>query len=287
MRLRGFFMLLSHILSRSRSVITVRRLFGTVPSSRLKASFQYSECSLEERKKLGSSHCQWTISVGYPAHEDDRLLSTAVLINKTFGKCTLMLDDSLQWRTLKLQYPDKSKQDLIKIAIENGDSWLERNLAVYSSLNIPLNIVRWKDLISLPQFTVALAEMERDCLENPIVSNAIELTINDFLSRAKNNNIILNNKLSLDEARALCRDYLIEEGAMVRRVWPTYIHADYEVYPSKRSPLLELIYTSFIRPCYGDLLKPVSLRFNRRNRESIREEGDTQGNEQQQNSFRS
>lgn len=262
---------------KQKKIFFAKKFFSTMLSTRLKATFQTFS---EEKKNFKQSHCQWTISVGYPAHENERLESTGELINKSFGRCTLMLDDSLQWRTLALKYPNKSEQELIAMSIENGNDWLRRNYYVYSQLAIPCEIVRWKDLVQLPQFLPALHEMREKVLIDPSIQNAIDITIDNFLARSDTNNILLSNKLSYEKVRLLCKDYLVEEGAVMWRIWPTFIKADYEVYPSKRSPFMETIYTSYIRPEYGDILKSVCLRYARRNIEAVTGQGEKYGNRQ-------
>lgn len=239
---------------------------SSTPLTKLRASFQ---CPREDRMKFKQSHAQLTISVGSRVHEGERLESTIDLINNSFQQCTIMLDDSLQWPTLGLGHPHLDNQELLTLAIKNGDQWLEEERNIYTKLEIPYKIVRWKDWISSPVFSQAIERMQVLYDTNIVIQQAINNNIELFLDRyGKNTQTdFMQDKRAIE----LCTRYLIEECAIMYEFWPT-LQTHYEVYPSKRSPAMSAVYTLLIQPKFPDLLKPVALRFERRNIEILQTE---------------
>ncbi len=89
----------------------------------VKASFK--DCSLEDRKIFYKSHCLMPISIGQKIHEGEKFIATMRLVERTFARCTILLDDSVQKYTLKIR-SEKDLETLHQQAIEAGTDWLQR-----------------------------------------------------------------------------------------------------------------------------------------------------------------
>lgn len=102
------------------------------------------------KQYLETCSVQFTISIGYSHLQTDApFLATLEKIMKTFGgEVELMIDDSLQWRTLKLKYPHFTQEELIEIAIKAGDEWWANNKIdeLINKYGGRLTARRWKDL---------------------------------------------------------------------------------------------------------------------------------------------
>ncbi len=92
----------------------------------------FKDCDIKERAYFKDSNCIMPISVGQqlPVHEDNKLLATVKLANKSFKRCTLLIDDVIQRHTLRI-FSNEPENVLLNNAISEGDAWLERNKPIY------------------------------------------------------------------------------------------------------------------------------------------------------------
>jgi hypothetical protein len=235
-------------------------------TTRLKATFQ---CSVSERNNFSNSQAQLTISVGQPHHEERYLAATVELVNKNFKSALIMLDDSLQAPTLEIKNEIEtpipthfSKEYWLKQAIALGDDWLQRNKEIYSRFTIPVTIVRWSSWLNSSEFNEAIqfANEQYEC--NAEYRTAILNNARTFLMRQKN-----YENLSEDVKKKLLQlgiDYLKQETGVMNKIWTQY-QCEWEIYPSKRNEAMAATYKLWIEPNSPNLLKPIALRFNKKN----------------------
>ena len=234
-----------------------RHISSTVPQYRMKASFR---CLKEDREEFAQSKAQVTVSVGQDIHEGVKFESTMQLVNESFEFCVIMLDDTIQRYSLALDSRKKPNDFLVE-AKSLGDEWLERNRAAYSNLEIPLKIVRWDDFRLRPDFSSTYLRMQQFYDHNSAFFDAVNNNAKQFLDRYEKR--VLSPEYDRGKAYALCVQYLIEENAgMV--LWPE-MGCHFEVYPSGRNPSMQVTYDKLIAPDQPQLLRQVSLRFNKRN----------------------
>lgn len=227
-------------------------------SSRIiKASFR--ECPIEDRKLFKQSSCLMPISVGQPIHEGKKFIAVLKLVNHAFKKCTILVDDTVQWHTRKIAHPDKCDDLLYQEALWEGDEWLVRNVQAFSELSIPYDIQRWDNWFKHPQFNDQLKKIKDLYETNADFRNAIDLNIRDYLDRYEKSN--LSQTYDAFHAFKCCLSYLQEECA-VMSLW-VYGGYDFEVYPSDRNKAMAATYKYLIAPLYPNLLKPVALRFKK------------------------
>lgn len=213
----------------------------------------------EERKLFSSSSCLLPISVGQSVHEGEKFKATIQLVEKSFQSCTILVDDSVQRHTIGILNPDKSQDELYKMAVHEGDEWLERSQKYFNQLNIPLNVLRWDDWFNLPDFEQSHKIVKQEYDSNPIYKQAIDANINDCLERYLRH----HSTITPENPRAvsLCLDYLLEECA-VMCLW---VHGkyDFELYPSGRNKAMAATYEFLIKPSHPQYLKAVALRFKK------------------------
>lgn len=239
-----------------------------------KISFQDLEQSSSGRA-YNDSTAQITISVGCShRHSGSHFRDTLKKVAQTFKKAVIMVDDSVQWRTLAIDYPDYSEQQLRELAIANGDRWLaEHQQSIDQYTNV--TVVRWKnfEINHLSRYNDAVAKMKvlyetvnyNGIGKSHPIKAAIDLTAQEFLKRQQKRegyDVILQ---SCTEEKIVClsRDYLIEECAIMAEFWPE-LGTHYELYPSERTEAMAVTHKYLIKDQYPDLLYPLMIRFNKK-----------------------
>lgn len=223
----------------------------------IKASFK--DCPIEDRKRFYKSHCFMPISIGQKVHEGEKFIAAMRLVERTFARCTILLDDSVQKYTLKIS-SEKNLTALHQEAVEAGTDWLRRQKKiVLDALSIPYTLMRWDDWVLLPEYVEQHKKIAAFYNENLIYRNAIDNTIKDFLDRYVAHKT--DSYFDYSKAHDLCFTYLLEECA-VMTLWPKGGY-DFELYPSGRNKAMSATYDFFIKDQYQNLLKSVSLRFKK------------------------
>jgi len=222
----------------------------------IKASFR--ENPVEERKLFLQSTCLMPISVGQSIHEGEKFAAVIKLINKAFKHCTILVDDSVQRHTIGIMN-HATPDELYGLAVEEGDAWLKRSEIAYSQLTIPYDIMRWDDWYNNHNYINSHLRVQNEYETNEAFREAIHGNINDFLTRYLSR--FAEEDIDHERAFVLCRDYLIEECA-VMCLW-TEKKYDFEVYPSGRNKAMAATYTYLIKPQYPHYLRPVALRFKK------------------------
>lgn len=218
----------------------------------------YRENSVDERKMFPQSTCLMPISVGQAIHEGEKFSAVIKLINSTFKKCTILVDDSVQRHTIGITCQE-TPEKLHQIAVNEGNEWIKRNKCSYEQLTIPFEIMRWDDWFKNENFLDHYGRVIGQYKTNTVYRQAIDDNINDFLSRY----LKKFPEISVDDKRAvaLCLNYLLEE-CTVMCLW-TEKKYDFEVYPSGRNKAMAVTYEQLIKPYYPEYLKPVALRFKK------------------------
>ncbi|CEG58333.1 hypothetical protein [Legionella fallonii] len=222
----------------------------------VKASFR--ENPPEERKLFPQSTCLMPISVGQTIHEGAKFAAVIKLINSSFKKCTILVDDSVQRHTLGI-INGASPDELYQLAVAEGEAWLKRNEIAYNQLTIPFDLMRWDDWYNSPNYINSHLRVQKEYDSNDDFRHALQANIDDFLTRY----LSRFNQGDIDHERAfsLCLDYLIEECA-VMCLWTEQAY-DFEVYPSGRNKAMAATYRYLIEPMYPNYLRPVALRFKK------------------------
>lgn len=96
------------------------------------------------------------ISLGQIYHEGEKFEATCRVVNRRFGHCDIILADTLQRADLSDRNPN-SLDNLHQQ--QEGDAWLERNKGSFRLFDIPMNILRWSDLIANPEFNETLKSL--------------------------------------------------------------------------------------------------------------------------------
>lgn len=223
----------------------------------VKASFK--DCPVAERKLFNQSSCLMPISVGQSVHENEKFKATIELISRTFKSCTILVDDTVQRHTFKINSANLSDSDAYKQSLIAGDQWIERNCSTYEKMSIPCNIIRWDKWLYHNDFNNQLKFIQNLYNNDLTYKKAIDENINDYIKRNVQKELI--NNFDLKRVSLLCLDYLQEECAAMT-LWPEGNY-NFEVYPTGRNKAMAATYESIIKYKNPELLKSVSLRFKK------------------------
>lgn len=236
----------------------------TNSGKRIKASFR---CPQEYRQKFSSSHCLLPISVGQLSHsvqspqEGSKFAATIELINSAeFKKCTILVDDIIQVPTYSIILPKKTQNELLQLTLAVGDKWIKEHSPCYQNLNMPYEIKRWENVTADADFNRGKQKIIEQYKKDLSYQKAFHDNIEEFLTRLKNRGIAFDPNHGFQQ----CLEYLINENAGMGFVWPKW-GAHFEIYPSGRNSSMAATYDTFIEQAYPGILKPVALRFVKRN----------------------
>jgi len=162
----------------------------------------FKQCSLNKKLMFAFSKCIVPISVGIHVHEGEKFLETMRLINAHFQECTLLIDDSIQRYTMKIENPNLQLDDLHIKAVQLGDEWIERNKHNYNILTIPYNIMRWDNWRNHRDFNEFYKVIEKRYNDDVMFKQAIHDNISDFIK---------DRYLNVDQSHAFncCLKYLM------------------------------------------------------------------------------
>jgi len=212
------------------------------------------KCPEEFKNIFSQSRCLLTISVGQEAHEGEKFATTVDLVNRSFGECTMLIDDSLQRHTMALN-TEKNAEDFYDISMLEGDAWLNRNSRIYNRITIPLNIIRWNQWLFHENFQSQQKKIIELISQDLEYSNAFLETVQEFLRR-------YCNRTEPSQVDQLCMNYLLEECTAMS-LWPE-LNCHFEVYPSKRNFAMAATHQRFVLPDYPDLLHSIAIKFKNR-----------------------
>ncbi|MCX7114807.1 MAG: hypothetical protein NTW08_02690 [Gammaproteobacteria bacterium] len=225
---------------------------------KIKAVYRYIDEM--NREKFKQAQCLLTISVGQEVHEDEKFEATIQLINTTFRSCIMLVDDTLQRHTMAINQI-KSPQDLQATSLDEGNQWLVRNEKYFSQLNNLSKIIRWDMWLKHEQYE-RNQNIIKQLIEDDIVYKKLfHITIDEFLTRYVSR-VAAGSYFNYERAYQLCLDYLIEECTAMT-LWPE-LNCHFEVYPSRRNPVMDETHKRFVLPEYPNLLHAVAVKFKNR-----------------------
>ena len=179
-----------------------------------------------QKKEFKDSKCVMIISVGQKYHEDGELHAAIKLINKHFGYCNVLVCDTLQRNSMRIEQQDKSEDELYVLAKNVGEQWIERNMKYITTFTIPYVISRWDDWITQSNYQYYHQGVYKLYSDDTSYRDTVDQIAHEFLLRRNGLNIV-NQKSDFDS----CIKYLLEESA-VACLW---VEAGYkfDVYPTR------------------------------------------------------
>ena len=194
------------------------------------------------------------ISVGSEKFEGTLFLALIKSINELFelGKvtdCKFHLADTLQRYNYMID-GKTSERDAFLMSQKAGDEWITRHIEILTCLKLPYKIIRWnKWLNSGEQFIEAFSRVS-SLADNLAFEAAILNSIAEFSSRFKKRyeNLKMNNPINDEALQKSCRSYLLEECAIIMKLWPIYKKnvCQYLLYPGKMTEALSRTYEDVV-----------------------------------------
>jgi hypothetical protein len=199
------------------------------------------------------------VSVGARYYEGKFLFALVNAINKLSEKvdhCIVAVCDTLQRHNYRLD-GKTSEQSAFTMSEIAGDKWIERNSAILKNLKVPYDIIRWTEWLKDTRYVNAFSGISILFDKDFAFKKAIECSIHEFSFRFKKRyeELEFNKGIVLDKnVEESCRFYLLEECAVVMKLWPAYKmdHCEYLLYPSKMTKALEYTYQQIVQ---ADLFK--------------------------------
>lgn len=222
------------------------------------ASASYKDCDLAYRKNFSTSSCILPISVGQKVHEGEKLEAALKLISRTFYNVTILIDDTIQWHTMKILNPILTNAELMNEAKVLGDKWIERNSTTIQREIPEATVLRWDDFKIQKQYIRYKKEINETYQNNEFYNSQINLTITEFINRMISHGHNVEKKLAFK----CCLEYLKEECACMR-IWADSGY-NFEVYPTGRNNAMKATHKLFIAPLSDKLLISVALRYKKK-----------------------
>ncbi|GAB18148.1 hypothetical protein GOEFS_047_00070 [Gordonia effusa NBRC 100432] len=189
------------------------------------------------------------VSVGADYHEGEKLGATVDLLNRSgFARVTVAVADTLQRHNV-----DASPAQAYHQTRRRGDQWLARNQPLLDLLTADVDVLRWDDALSDPNYPRALDEVRSVYQTNRDYAVAIESTIDRFVARRG------EGLPDEDRIRNGCRTYLLEEVPIIQPLWARQGY-DFVVYPQQISTAMQATRDLFVT----DGAAWLPLRFKKR-----------------------
>lgn len=232
------------------------------------------KCSEDKRKIFKSSTAALLVSVGNPSLEGEKLWAMVNFINKSFKKCSIMVNDSLQKYTIALNECDNFCLDeAYKKSIQRGKEWVGRNSLFLNSLVIPSKIHYWNEWLGLQEYTFYRSKIDYLYKNDVEFKNSMHATIQEFITRNQGG----ISRVGLERFYSFCLQYLLEECAVIMGVWQNCEY-DFILYPGKIIDILKYTHSSLV--C-SKMLYWLHIKFRRNNKRLYKEKmGKLYGKEQ-------
>ena len=189
------------------------------------------------------------VSVGADYHEGEKFGATIDLLNRSgFSQVTVAVADTLQRHNLPM-----SSAEAYHLARRRGDQWLARNRPLIDLLTAEVDVLRWDDALSDPDYPRALDEVRSAYETDHSYADAIDSTIDRFVARRG------DDVADLDAVRSGCRTYLLEEVPIIQPLWAAQGY-DFVVYPQQISTAMQATRDLFV----ADGAAWLPLRFKKR-----------------------
>lgn len=214
------------------------------------------------RKSFSEKVFIMPISIGQIVHENGRMLGTLQLINRSFKKGYILVDDVIQRHTKQIFHPKEDPEKLYQMCLDDGDEWIKRYEPFCKRvLSIDYTIIRWEKWLTHDKFPEFHDYVKQMRLSNAAYHEAFERNINEYIGRLFQKYPDTNYKMAYE----LCLKYLEEECAAML-LWPE-LGVDIEIYPSDRNHAMRATEELIIRSQYGKGLSHVGLRFQKKDLE--------------------
>ncbi|MCC2624597.1 MAG: Uncharacterized protein K0R14_470 [Burkholderiales bacterium] len=210
-------------------------------------------CLPEYKPEFKNAKCSVAISVGQPVHEGEKFEAVLTTVNSSFRECTIIVGDSLQRHTLKM---DKSISNAHEQANQLGLEWLKRNEQAINKLTIKFDIIRWDYWLSHPGYKDARKQIDELFLYDKNFKASVEISTKSFLER---NTDKLTTITDYSEIVNDSYEYLKEECA-VMIIWQNYDY-QFEVYAGSRNAALRYVHENIISKTAPHLVREVKVKF--------------------------
>lgn len=218
------------------------------------------KCPEEKKQQFKKAEASLLISVGRDYHEGERMWAMINFINKSFNKCNIMVNDSLQRHTLVLYEKGEinAEQAYLK-SIREGKEWVKRNSCFLDSLEISYDVYHWNNWLQKKSYIKYRAKIDQLYKEDPEFKKNMDVTIWEFIKRNKDNVDIVG----FDKSYNLCLEYLLEESSIIMGVWQSYGY-DFILYPGKMIDILKYTHKVLVDK---NILYWLHIKFRRNNKE--------------------
>lgn len=192
-----------------------------------------------QKKEFKNSKCVMIISVGQKYHEDGELLAAIKLINKHFSFCNILVCDTLQKHSIRIDQSDKSDTELYSISKTAGEEWINRNLELISTMNIPYVISRWDEWLENSHYKSYYQKVYHLYNTNMLYKSTVDQIAHEFILRRN-----LLDKPNQKFAFHCCLEYLLEESA-VACLW-VELGYKFDVYPTRSNLAMIMAYNKLV-----------------------------------------
>lgn len=222
------------------------------------------KCPERKRKEFNVSEVALLISVGQPYHENEALWATMNFVNKSFKKCHVMVNDSLQRHTIMLnECGNITLEEAYKKSMQNGRKWIKINSQFLDILTIPHEIHYWNSWLNRDDYIIHKNKVDGLYSNDPEFKKNMDISIQEFIGRNQNK----AEKIGLDKAYDLCLEYLLEECAVIMGIWQSCKY-NFILYPGKIIPILKYTHSSSVS---NDILYWLHVKFRRNNKKLYKE----------------
>jgi signal transduction histidine kinase len=208
-----------------------------------------------QKKEFKDSKCIMIISVGQKYHENGELKAAISLVNKHFAYCNILVCDTLQRHSIKIENQDKNEQELYALSKKNGDDWIERNQPYIDNFDIPHTTSRWDDWISQNNYKGYINQVYALYNNDDSYKKIVNEIAEEFLARKSRQDLTeAQKKIAFDSSI----QFLLEESA-VACLW---VESGYkfDVYPTRSNMAMIVAYTKLVNEKFG--YNSNSLRLN-------------------------
>ena len=192
------------------------------------------------------------VSVGNKNFEREPLFTLVNDINKLKDElvdklthCIVAVGDTLQRHNYRLD-GKTSEEDALSSSKKAGDEWLVRNDEILKKLKIGYTVTRWSEWLNDEAYFHAFSEISDLFNKDIEFKKAIEASVEEFSSRftKRHEELELKGEINQIVLKQSCRDYLLEECAIIMKLWPKYKpdHCEYLLYPAKMTEALAYTY---------------------------------------------
>lgn len=222
------------------------------------------KCPEQKKEEFASGEAALLISVGQPYHEGEKMWAMMSFIEKSFKKCNIMVNDSLQRHTIMLNDTSNlTNEEAYKKSIEDGREWVERNSKFFKSLGIPYELHYWNTWLNHGEYAFYKNKIDDLYKNDQEFKFNMDVTIKEFIVR----NQAMADIKGVDQVYNFCLEYLLEECAIIMGVWQN-LDYNFILYPGKMISILKYTRSILVKE---DILYWLHVKFRRNNKKLYRE----------------